>query len=105
MENQSVYAHIEIRADGTARILPSGFKVRMLVQAYLNADLNLAAVHEMYPDLTMGQIHSALAYYWDHQDMIDAQIAATNEVAENFMERHPSTLSRAELEQRTKKTL
>ena len=27
-----------------------------------------------HPHFTMGQIHSALAYYWDHQDELDADI-------------------------------
>jgi hypothetical protein len=27
-----------------------------------------------HPDLTLGQIHSALAYYWDHQDELDQDI-------------------------------
>ena len=27
-----------------------------------------------HPQLTLGQVHSALAYYWDHQDELDADI-------------------------------
>ena len=100
MQTQFLYPHIKTRADGTALIMPSGFKVRMLVQAYLASGLNAAVLHEMYPDLTMGQIHSALAYYWDHQNLIDAQIVAANAHAEDFMQQNPSTLSRAKLGQR-----
>lgn len=32
-------------------------------------------IHREFPDLTLGQIHSALAYYYDHQDEVDAEIA------------------------------
>ena len=28
-----------------------------------------------HPYLSLGQIHSALAYYWDHQDALDQDIA------------------------------
>ncbi|MEZ4658140.1 MAG: hypothetical protein R2911_11245 [Caldilineaceae bacterium] len=31
-------------------------------------------LHFQHPDLTMGQIYSALAYYWDHQAEIDDDI-------------------------------
>lgn len=27
-----------------------------------------------FPHLTLGQIHSALAYYWDHQQELDDEI-------------------------------
>ena len=29
-----------------------------------------------YPDLTLGQIHAALTYYYDHRDEIEAELAA-----------------------------
>jgi uncharacterized protein (DUF433 family) len=28
-----------------------------------------------HPYLTLGQVHSALAYYWDHKELLDADIA------------------------------
>lgn len=31
-------------------------------------------LHFQHPHLSMGQIHSALAYYWDHKQAIDADI-------------------------------
>ena len=30
--------------------------------------------HFQHPYLSLGQIHSALAYYWDHQDELDRDI-------------------------------
>ena len=102
MQTQILYPHIETRTDGSAVIVPSNFKVRMLVQAYLAVGLNAATLHDMYPDLTMGQIHSALAYYWDHQAIVDAQIATANAHSEDFMQQNPSTLTRAQLEKRAR---
>jgi hypothetical protein len=31
-------------------------------------------LHFQHPYLSMGQIHSALAYYWDHEEEINQQI-------------------------------
>jgi len=31
---------------------------------------------EYYPDLTLGQVHAALAYYYDHPQEIEAELAA-----------------------------
>ena len=33
-------------------------------------------LHFQHPYLTLGQIHSSLAYYWDHKDQLDQDIAA-----------------------------
>ncbi|HRC84939.1 MAG TPA: DUF433 domain-containing protein [Thermoanaerobaculia bacterium] len=38
-------------------------------------------LHFQFPHLTMAQIHGALAYYWDHQPALDADLASRNEFA------------------------
>ena len=37
------------------------------------------AIHEQHPDLSLAQIHSALAFYYDHSAEFDAQIARQKE--------------------------
>ena len=37
-----------------------------------------------YPHLTMSQIHSALAYYWDHKQEIDADVERRFQEAEKL---------------------
>jgi uncharacterized protein (DUF433 family) len=32
-------------------------------------------LHRQFPFLTLGQIHSALAYYYDHEEEVDRDIA------------------------------
>ncbi len=32
-------------------------------------------LHFQHPYLSLGQIHSALAYYWDHKNTLDQDIA------------------------------
>jgi len=37
-----------------------------------------------YPDLSLAQIHSALAYYYDHQDEIEAELAQDEGADERY---------------------
>jgi uncharacterized protein (DUF433 family) len=99
MPTQLLYEHIQLRADGAAVIMPSGFKVRMLVQMYLSGS-SVEDLQEDYPFLTFGQIHSALAYYWDHKVAVDAQIAASHVVEAEFLEGYKPSFTRAELQER-----
>ena len=41
-------------------------------------------MHENYPHLSMSQIHSALAYYWDNQAEIDADMEKRYQYAEKL---------------------
>jgi hypothetical protein len=46
-----------------------------------------------FPHLTLGQIHSALAYYWDHKEQLDQDIQARLETVEQLQrENGPSAL-------------
>ena len=49
---------------------------------------------EHLPTLTLSDVHSALAYYYDHTDEIREDIGQNAEVAEQLRARFPSTLSR-----------
>ena len=37
-----------------------------------------------YPDLSLAQIHAALAYYYDNREEIDVDLAEDQRAAENF---------------------
>jgi len=41
-------------------------------------------IHFQHPHLTLGQIHSALAYYWDHQEELDRDIERRAERVEEI---------------------
>ena len=88
MPTQLLYEHIGTRSDGAVIIVPSGFKVRMLAEKYLSGS-SVEDLHEDYPFLTFGQIHAALAYHWDHKEIVDAQIAAGEAMARAYMSEHP----------------
>ena len=42
-----------------------------------------------FPHLTLGQIHSALAYYWDHQGGLDDEIARGLGLADELQREMP----------------
>ena len=99
MSRPLLYEHIGTRSDGAVIIVPSGFKVRMLAERYLSGS-SVEDLHGDYPFLTFGQIHAALAYYWDHKEIVDAQIAAGEAMARAYMSEHPQRLLRFELLER-----
>ena len=72
------YPHIEVRADGKPRIAGTGFKVRVLVEEYLARGVEAIELQRSHPQLTLAQIYSALAYYHDHREEIDREIADLN---------------------------
>ncbi len=41
-------------------------------------------IHINHRDLSMSQIHSALAYYWEHREELDQAIQADLEFAQNY---------------------
>jgi len=43
-------------------------------------------LHFQHPYLTLGQIHAALAYYWDNAQAFDREIAAELEAADRGRE-------------------
>ena len=46
-------------------------------------------LHLQHPYLSPGQIHSALAYYWDHKDALDQDIARRHAQVENLRRTNP----------------
>ncbi|MEI2421720.1 DUF433 domain-containing protein, partial [Arthrospira platensis SPKY2] len=57
-------------------IAGTDMKVVELIASYLAYGWSPEELHFQYPHLTLGQIHSALAYYWDHRAEIEADIEA-----------------------------
>ena len=48
-----------------------------------------------YPNLTLADVHAALAYYWDNKDIIDQQMKEADEFVEQLKAANgPSPLAR-----------
>jgi uncharacterized protein (DUF433 family) len=69
------YEHIVIDDRGVPVIAGANTKVVEVVGLARSHHLHPDEIREQLPHLTLGQIHSALAYYWDHLEEVDADIA------------------------------
>lgn len=69
------YEHIVLDAAGVPHIDGTTMKVIELVLESTAYGWSPEELHFQHPYLTLGQIHSALAYYWDHKDDLDQDIA------------------------------
>lgn len=69
------YQHIVLNNAGVALIAGTTMKVIELVLEQAAYGWSPEELHFQHPYLSLGQIHSALAYYWDHRDALDQDIA------------------------------
>jgi len=69
------YEHIVLDDAGVPLIAGTTMKVIELVAERTAYGWSAEELHFQHPYLSLGQIHSALAYYWDHQDELDADMA------------------------------
>src|SRR5205807_2654472 len=68
------YEHICINDLKVPVIAGSTMKVIELVLDHLAYGWSPEELHFQHPYLSMSQIHSALAYYWDHKAELDQDI-------------------------------
>jgi len=69
------YKHIVVDTDGIPFIADTTMKVIELIVAQSAYGWSPEELHFQFPYLSLGQIHSALAYYWDHRNELDRDIA------------------------------
>jgi uncharacterized protein (DUF433 family) len=90
---------IYLDEQGRARIEGTRFKVIHLARDR-RAGLDVDALHQAYPDLTLAQIHAALSYYYAHQDDLDAEMERADQEVEALAEKQPNSVTRHELQRR-----
>jgi uncharacterized protein (DUF433 family) len=87
------YQHIELNEEHVPSIAGTTMKVVELVVEQQANGWSPEELHFQHPYLTLGQIHSALAYYWDHCEELDRDIRRRLErVDELRSENQPSEL-------------
>ena len=69
-----VNTQIELDENGVAWISGTKVKVIEVVLDKLAQGSSPEEIHFQYPHLSLAQIHSALAYYYDHQAELDEEI-------------------------------
>lgn len=88
------YEHVLLDENGVPVIKGTTMKVVELVTAQRAYGWSPEEIQFQYPYLLMSQIHSALAYYWEHKQEIDAEIERRWELAEQLRrEAGPSPLA------------
>jgi uncharacterized protein (DUF433 family) len=92
------YPHIEVRDDGQAYLRGAPTKVLEVVLDRLSHHWDADEIRRQHPHLSLSQIYSALAYYYDHQDEIDRAIAQRQALAQDIKAR----LGESPLRQRLK---
>jgi uncharacterized protein (DUF433 family) len=65
---------IELDEHGVPLITGANTKVVEVVLDKLAYGWSPEEMHRQHPHLSMAQIHAALAYYYEHQDEVDADI-------------------------------
>lgn len=66
--------HIVLDERGAAWIDEKNVKVIEVVLDHLSYGWSADAIHDQHPHLSLAEIHSALAYYYDHAQDFEAQI-------------------------------
>ncbi len=70
----SEHKYVQLNEHNIPIIAETTMKVVELVTAQKAYGWSPEEIHFQHPYLSMSQIHSALAYYWDHKAEIDADI-------------------------------
>jgi uncharacterized protein (DUF433 family) len=86
------HPHIESTGDGHARIRGTGFKVRMLAEEHLITGADAMELQRGHPQLTLSQVYSALAYYYDHKEEFDREIEELREFVEQMRAKQGESL-------------
>jgi uncharacterized protein (DUF433 family) len=81
-QTASGYKYIQLDEQRVPYITGTTMKVVELVEAQQAYGWSPEEIHIQHRYLTMGQIHSALPYYWDHQQELDADLERRFQYAE-----------------------
>jgi uncharacterized protein (DUF433 family) len=76
--------HIEVSPEGVAHLAGTQTKVIEVVLDRLAHHWDADEIKRQHPHLSLAQIYSALAYYYDHQDEIDREIESQLQRAEKI---------------------
>ena len=75
------YEHIALDDERVPVIAGTRTKVIELVVEQMAYGWSPDELHFQHPQLALGQIYSALAYYWDHKEELDRDIERRQKLA------------------------
>ena len=77
--------HIHRDDSGTAWIDDTGVKVLQVAQDYLGHGWSAELIKENHPALSMAQIHAAMAWFFDHEEELVAEIESRSAAAKAIL--------------------
>lgn len=84
MSTETLYPHIETPEGQPARLRRTPkVRVAQIAMDYLAYGWSVDEMCRQHPYLTPAEAHTAMAYYFDHQAEVDAEIEAEWEEAKN----------------------
>ncbi len=79
-----VYEHLDCSNPGRPLIAGKNFKLIHLIREHVAYRWSAQELALNHPQLTLGEVYAALAYYADHREELDRQIAASEREAERM---------------------
>ena len=89
MLTETRYEHIILDEAQAPMIAGTTMKVVELILDHLAYGWSPEELHFQHPYLSMGQIHSAMAYYWDHKAELDQDIERRLQFVDRVRETTP----------------
>jgi uncharacterized protein (DUF433 family) len=81
---ETSYRHIVLDENGVPVIAGANTKVAELIGEIQAHGLSPEELCYQLPHLSLGQIYSALAYYWDHKEEVDRDLERRAKLAEEL---------------------
>jgi len=75
------YEHLDCSNPARPLIAGKAFKVIHLIREHVAYGWSAEELTLNHPQLTLGEVYAALAYYADHREQLDREIAATEKEA------------------------
>lgn len=88
---ETLYKHVVLTDRGTPIIAGTTMKIITLVLEQTAYGWSADELQAQHPYLSLGQIYSALAYYWDHQAELDRDIEQRYRRVEAMQHEAPPT--------------
>ena len=96
----TIQSHIELDDRGRPWIAGTQVKVVEVVLDHTACGFSPAEIHLQHPHLSLGQIHAALSWYFDHQAEIDSEIRRQVADADRLWEQNRDSPGRRRLRQK-----
>jgi uncharacterized protein (DUF433 family) len=97
MMTSTAYAHVELDAKGRPCIDGTRTRVIDIAMDHVAYKWDAGQIQQQHPHLTLAQIHSALAYYYDHQGKLDKAIEERKRTSDEFFKQMGETPAHAKL--------